>query len=204
MKSQTSTSNSVDNRNNSPVDISVLQGEIEKEQVLPTRLTNEVNNYEDALDNKAQESRAVEIMSKHFPETVDKETGHKLPYRTIYQGRKLRLSKNRLWLFQSFGGFTMTEIQQFVKAYSKELTLDEQAAINLYLKEASGDREASQQVWDLHKKIFETMKSVYVEELKQQRSDEEKISHSRMEDLLEKIGEKILETDKNKTENRDK
>lgn len=164
-----------------------------------TRRDDENNAYENAVEFKEDEKKATGIMKKYFPETANKETGHTLPYRTIYQGKKLSASRNRLWLFQSFGSFTMQEIQQFVKRYSKELTLDEQAAISLYMREASGDREASQQVWDLHKKIFEVMKSVYVEELKQQRSESEKMSQNRMEEMLEKIGEKILEKD-HKTE----
>lgn len=185
-----------DTDNNAGIGNTALEGEI-----LPTRTSHAQSggtNYEIMTERKDGEKRAEEVLGGNLGgltlKNADKETGHEMPVRTLYQGRKLRLNKSRMWLLQSFGGFTVEELADFQRKYSKELTIDETEVIGLYLKALSGDREAKLLLWDLNKEIFKATRQVYIEQMKAELQQEQNRGQNRMEMMLEQIGQKITES----------
>lgn len=187
-----------DNKNEDTVRDNTMDNTVEGE-LLPIRRTmSGDNNYEIMTERKNGEKRAEEVLASNLGgmafKTTDPETGHELPIRTLYQGRKLRLSKSRMWLLQSFGGFTVEELTDFQRKYSKELTIDETEVIGLYLRALSGDREAKLLLWDLNKEIFKATRQVYIEQMKAELQQEQNRGQTRMESMLEQIGQKIMES----------
>lgn len=187
-----------DNKNKNTAVENTVDNTMEGE-LLPIRRTmTGDNNYEIMSDRKNGEKRAEEVLASNLGgmafKTTDPETGHELPIRTLYQGRKLRLSKSRMWLLQSFGGFTVEELTDFQRKYSKELTIDETEVIGLYLRALSGDREAKLLLWDLNKEIFKATRQVYIEQMKAELQQEQNRGQTRMESMLEQIGQKIMES----------
>ena len=199
-----------DNKNENVAVDNAMEGELayaqgkelayaQGKELLPIRRTmTGDNNYEIMSERKNGEKRAEEVLASNLGgmafKTTDPETGHELPIRTLYQGRKLRLSKSRMWLLQSFGGFTVEEITAFQRKYSKELTIDETEVIGLYLRALSGDREAKLLLWDLNKEIFKATRQVYIEQMKAEFQQEQNRGQTRMESMLEQIGQKIMES----------
>ena len=123
------------------------------------------NNFDVMVDIKEKEQELQTKMEQKYKATLA-ETEHEVPLRTLYQGKKLKTARSRYWLVQCFGSFTRTEIDSFVKAYSKELTIDELEVINLYLKSLSGDREARNLLWEINKEIFKATKQVFIEQMR--------------------------------------
>ena len=194
-----------DSNNNTPA----VEGEL---MPTPTRIEQSSDNigetnYEIMTDRKDGERRAEEVLGSKLGgvsfKPSDPETNHELPTRMLYQGRKLRLNKSRMWLLQSFGGFTVEELTEFQRKYSKELTIDETEVIGLYLRALSGDREAKLLLWDLNKEIFKATKQVYIEQMKAEVQSEQNKGQTRMESMLEQIGQKIQESNE-KLSNKDK
>lgn len=130
-------------------------------------------------ENKKLSQEEMEKVSREFPSRI------------AYAGSKLKISRTRLWYLQAMGSLKSEELTEYAQRYSKELTIDEQAVIELYLRSMAGDRDAQQQIWDLHKEIFKTMKSVYIEEMRQQRASEDNASRNQLTDMLSEIGKAI-------------
>lgn len=150
---------------------------IEKVSHLATGVKH--NGVERLPQNKKLSQEEMEKVSREFPSRI------------AYAGNKLKISRTRLWYIQSFGSLTLAELTDYAQRYSKELTLDEQACLELYLKASAGDKNAQEQIWDLHKEIFRTMKSVYIEEMRQQRASESNASRDQLSDMLSEIGKAI-------------
>ena len=149
----------------------------------------EETNYKIMTENKEGEIHTGEVLGDYT--VADKETDHQMPMRLIYQGRKLKYNRGRLWLLQAFGSFTLGELAEFQQRYSKELTIDETEVISLLMKSLSGDVEARALVWDLNKEIFRATKQVYIEQMKAELAQGQTKSVSRLESMLEEIGDKI-------------
>lgn len=151
--------------------------------------------YEVMCENKDGEIRTGEIMKSDDGKTnftaADKETNHEMPARMLYQGRKLRFNRGRLWLLQSMGGFTPGELASFREKYQDELTIDEIEVISLLMKAMSGDSEAKSLVWEMHKEMFKATKQIYIEQMKAQLSQGQSKSVTRLESMLEQIGNAI-------------
>ncbi|MEE0060168.1 MAG: hypothetical protein UE295_05005 [Acutalibacteraceae bacterium] len=151
------------------------------------------NAYKDMVDFKDNEQKLSRKLSR---EVVDRDTGHRMPSRIIYAGKKLKLSRSRLWYLQAYGGFTRQQFETFVKHYRNELTIDETEVIDLYLRNFAGDKEAKNMLWQLNLELFKVLKSVYVEELKNQRVEQQTTSVNQLSEQLQNIGKSILEAEK--------
>lgn len=149
--------------------------------------------YRDMVDFKDNEQKLSQKLSR---EVVDRDTGHRMPSRIIYAGKKLKLSRSRLWYLQAYGGFTRTQFETFVKHYRNELTIDETEVIDLYLRNFAGDKEAKNMLWQLNLELFKVLKSVYVEELKNQRAEQQSTSVNQLSEQLQNIGKSIIEAEK--------
>lgn len=156
-------------------------------------LANGDTVYGDMVEFKDNEQKLSQKLS---PTVVDRDTGHEMPSRIIYAGKKLRLSRSRLWYIQAYGGFTRAQFEHFVKHYRNELTIDETEVIDLYLRNFAGDKEAKNMLWQLQLEIFKTLKTVYVEELKNQRAEQQSTSVNQLSEQLQNIGKSILEAEK--------
>lgn len=147
-------------------------------------------NFDVMVDIKEKEQDLQAKMEQKY-KAVLTETEHEVPLRTLYQGKKLKTARSRFWLVQSFGGFTRAEIDSFVKAYSKELTIDELEVINLYLKSLSGDREARNLLWEINKEIFKATKQVFIEQMRSDINSNGASRDSRLDIILADIEKSV-------------
>jgi len=148
------------------------------------------NNFDVMVDIKEKEQELQTKMEQKYKATLV-ETEHEVPLRTLYQGKKLKTARSRFWLVQCFGSFTRAEIDSFVKAYSKELTIDELEVINLYLKSLSGDREARNLLWEINKEIFKATKQVFIEQMRSDVNSNGASRSSRLDLILADIEKNV-------------
>lgn len=151
---------------------------------------SQMTNFDVMVDIKEKEQDLQDKMKQKY-KAVLAETEHEVPLRTLYQGKKLKTARSRYWLVQSIGGFTRTEIDSFVKAYSKELTIDELEVINLYLKSLSGDREARNLLWEINKEIFKATKQVFIEQMRSDVNSNGASRSSRLDLILSDIEKSV-------------
>lgn len=147
-------------------------------------------NFDVMVDIKEKEQDLQAKMEQKY-KAVLTETEHEVPLRTLYQGKKLKTARSRFWLVQCFGSFTRAEIDSFVKAYSKELTIDELEVINLYLKSLSGDREARNLLWEINKEIFKATKQVFIEQMRSDVNSNGASRNSRLDIILADIEKNV-------------
>lgn len=147
-------------------------------------------NFDVMVDIKEKEQDLQAKMEQKY-KAVLTETEHEVPLRTLYQGKKLKTARSRYWLVQCFGSFTRAEIDSFVKAYSKELTIDELEVINLYLKSLSGDREARNLLWEINKEIFKATKQVFIEQMRSDVNSNGASRNSRLDLILADIEKSV-------------
>lgn len=147
-------------------------------------------NFDVMVDIKEKEQELQTKMEQRY-KAVLTETEHEVPLRTLYQGKKLKTARSRFWLVQCFGSFTRAEIDSFVKAYSKELTVDELEVINLYLKSLSGDREARNLLWEINKEIFKATKQVFIEQMRSDVNSNGASRNSRLDLILADIEKNV-------------
>lgn len=155
-----------------------------------TDSTQSYTNFDVMTDIKEKEQELQAKMEQKYKATLA-ETEHEVPLRTLYQGKKLKTARSRFWLVQSFGGFTRAEIDSFVKAYSKELTIDELEVINLYLKSLSGDKEARNLLWEINKEIFKATKQVFIEQMRTEVNSNNASRNSRLDLILADIEKSV-------------
>lgn len=151
---------------------------------------SQMTNFDVMVDIKEKEQELQAKMEQKYKATLA-ETEHEVPLRTLYQGKKLKTARSRFWLVQSFGGFTRAEIDSFVKAYSKELTIDELEVINLYLKSLSGDKEARNLLWEINKEIFKATKQVFIEQMRTEINANGTSRNSRLDLILADIEKSV-------------
>lgn len=151
---------------------------------------SQMTNFDVMVDIKEKEQDLQDKMEQKYKATLA-ETEHEIPLRTLYQGKKLKTARSRFWLVQCFGGFTRAEIDSFVKAYSKELTIDELEVINLYLKSLSGDREARNLLWEINKEIFKATKQVFIEQMRSDVNSNGTSRNSRLDLILADIEKSV-------------
>lgn len=152
--------------------------------------TENYNNFDVMVDIKEKEQELQAKMEQKYKATLA-ETEHEVPLRTLYQGKKLKTARSRFWLVQCFGSFTRAEIDSFVKAYSKELTIDELEVINLYLKSLSGDKEARNLLWEINKEIFKATKQVFIEQMRTEVNGNISSRNSRLDLILADIEKSV-------------
>lgn len=151
---------------------------------------SQMTNFDVMVDIKEKEQSLQDKMEQKY-KAVLTETEHEVPLRTLYQGKKLKTARSRYWLVQCFGSFTRAEIDSFVKAYSKELTIDELEVINLYLKSLSGDREARNLLWEINKEIFKATKQVFIEQMRSDVNSNGASRNSRLDLILADIEKSV-------------
>lgn len=155
-----------------------------------TDSTQGYTNFDVMTDIKEKEQELQAKMEQKYKATLA-ETEHEVPLRTLYQGKKLKTARSRYWLVQCFGSFTRAEIDSFVKAYSKELTIDEFEVINLYLKSLSGDKEARNLLWEINKEIFKATKQVFIEQMRTEVNSNNASRNSRLDLILADIEKNV-------------
>lgn len=155
-----------------------------------TQVNDNYNNFDVMTDIKEKEQELQAKMEQKY-KAVLAETEHEVPLRTLYQGKKLKTARSRFWLVQCFGSFTRAEIDSFVKAYSKELTIDEFEVINLYLKSLSGDKEARNLLWEINKEIFKATKQVFIEQMRTEVNGNISSRNSRLDLILADIEKSV-------------
>ncbi|MBQ3158170.1 MAG: hypothetical protein IJB98_00575 [Clostridia bacterium] len=134
-----------------------------------------------------------EKVSKTFAndKIIDKDTGHEYPSRIIYLGKKLSVSRSRLWYVQSFGAMTGEELQGWYNINRTSLSIDEREVLELYLKSLAGDPAAKNMLWQLHLELFKAQKQVFIEETRKSLLNGNEESTTRLESLLREIGDKV-------------
>ena len=147
----------------------------------------------DMADFKEGEEKLSRLVN---PTVKDPATGHEMPARVIYAGKKLKMSRHLWWYVQALQSLSITELRDFVKHYRNELTIAETEVVELLFKVAAGDKEAKERLWQVNKDMFNAMRSVYLEDLKLQRSELKKEANNLLSDTLQKIGQQIIDAEK--------
>lgn len=158
----------------------------------------------EAQTAKVLEEKGIKLAIKPSKEAVKEGMTEpmEIPARFLYlQRKKAQVPSNRVWLCAHFDCMTREELMLFHKRYRNSLSIGEESILTLYYNALSGNIQAQNEIWNIHKMIFQTMKSVYVENMRQEQRSQAQKTNDRLADTLEKIGERLLAQEQKMNQN---
>ena len=91
------------------------------------------------------------------PETdVKDENGNRLelPLRIAYEDQKVSLGRLPIWYLNALGSMNENELDDFIRTYNAELSMNEVIAINLLRDAKKGKKEAMNMFWNIQMKLL--------------------------------------------------
>lgn len=115
-------------------------------------------------------------------------THFKLPARLAFQESKVNLGRLPIWYLNALGSMNGDELDDFVREYGKELSLNERLALNLLEDANRGDAWARDKFWDIQMRLLGKTNVIQQVNVSVQRPD------SVVSELLDAISENIKPT----------